>query len=65
VTVEMLFKEDAAIWEQESWTDPQRLLIDGGQRQPDTFSLEQSRASTLERMTSTSRLVQMRYSSGN
>ena len=65
VTVEMLFKEDAAIWEQESWTDPQRLLIDGGQRQPNTFSLEQSRASTLERMTSTSRLVQMRYSSGN
>jgi nicotinate phosphoribosyltransferase len=65
VTVEVLFKEDPARWEHVSWSNPQRLLLDSGQSRPHPFSLEETRASTIDRLTSTTRLVQMRYSSGS
>jgi nicotinate phosphoribosyltransferase len=59
-TVEVLFKEDPAKRAPETAMDPQHLLIDGGQPRSTATPLEDLRASTLERLGSTSRLLQIR-----
>jgi hypothetical protein len=59
-TVEVLFKDDPGQRGPGTAIDPQRLLIDGGQPRPAAATLEQLRASTLERLASTSTLLQMR-----
>jgi nicotinate phosphoribosyltransferase len=59
-TVEVLFKEDPVKGQRATWVDPQRLLISGGQPLEDAPSLEAIRVATIERLVSTSKLVQMR-----
>lgn len=59
-TVEVLFKDDPGQRGPGTAIDPQRLLIDGGQPRPAAATLEQLRASTLNRLALTSTLLQMR-----